>query len=98
MPAPTLPFYEPLVRLTQANLAAWTQFWMSPDQPWSPTRSDLFGRAPGAPASANGQALSRLWSGLMENQTRFLAEVGQGSMTAWQAVPAGVGETVRNAT
>lgn len=101
IPSPAA-LFEPVTRLTQANLATWTQFWMSPDQPWSPTRQDLFGSRPFSGATgasgATVEALNRLWSGLFENQSRFIAEMGQRTMTAWQAAPQVASDAVREAT
>lgn len=91
------PLFEPFARLTQANMSTWTQFWMSPDQPWSPTRADLFGnRPPAMDTSKSTEALTRLWSGLVENQTRFVTELGQRSWAAFSTAPRAAVEATRD--
>lgn len=87
MPTPMPSFAEPLMKLVQSNLSVWTQFWMAPEQPWSMAKVDLFGGRAPAPALPSTEAISKLWSGLAENQSRFLADVSQTGFAFWGALP-----------
>jgi len=99
MSYPLQPFAESIVKLAQSNVSVWTQFWMSPDQPWSLSRWDWASGKPvqsAAPPVPSGEALGRLWSGLVENQTRFMREVTERGMTA--SNPASLGAGALNPT
>ena len=86
MPSPSL--FEPFFKLAQSNVETWTQFVMAPDQPWSLGKVDLFGARPALPTfMPAADTLTRLWNGLMENQSRFIAEWTQRSGDALATLP-----------
>jgi hypothetical protein len=89
MPSPLQTLIEPVTKLAQANMSTWTQFWMSPDQPWAMAKVDLFGAKPAAPSLPvpDTGAVTKLWSGLVENQQRFFTDLTQQGTAMWKAAP-----------
>jgi hypothetical protein len=74
----------PFVKLTQANFAALTEFWLSPDVMWPPFAGPQRAFDPGAASGpATSEALSRLLKGLLENYSHFFVEVSQGGAALW---------------
>lgn len=76
----------PFVKLTQANFAALTEFWLSPDVMWPPFAGPQRAFDPSAGAAsgpATSEALSRLLKGLLENYSHFFVEVSQSGAALW---------------
>lgn len=86
----TTPF-EPLIKLTQSNMALLTEFWLSPEVMWQPLMGSQRSFTPNQGATtATGvsEAWSRLVKGVMENYSRFYVELAQSGMNAWNRRPA----------
>ncbi|MEW6705209.1 MAG: hypothetical protein AB1430_10200 [Pseudomonadota bacterium] len=89
--------FEPFVKLTQSNFALLTEFWLTPAVMYAPMAGAqrAFGSAQdGAAGSSAAEAFSRLMRGVMENYSRFLVELTQSGITAWNRTPA-VAEAAR---
>lgn len=92
MDNPMQPLIQPFARLAESNIAAVTQFWMSPEVMWLPMAAwqRMTPQGTSAPVAppAQPEAVSRLMKGLLENYTRFLSELMQAGSSVWGRAPA----------